>query len=119
MEEFTYIVIFITAADTEEAELISRVLLGQRQAACVNIVPNVSSHFWWQEKIDSGQESLLIVKTRVSSLDNIVRLVREIHSYEVPEIIALPIIGGNQDYLDWLGEEVYIKSPENGYASQE
>ena len=119
MKGFTYIVIFITTADTEEAERIAKTLLEQKQAACVNIVPGVSSHFWWQEKIDSGRESLLIVKTKASLLDNIVKLVREIHSYEVPEIIALPIVGGNQDYLDWIGKEVYIKSQGEVYAEQE
>ena len=81
-------------------------LLNQRKAACVNIVPNVSSLFWWQDKLDSAQESLLIVKTKASLLDEIIRLVKEIHSYDVPEIIALPIIGGNQDYLEWIDKEV-------------
>jgi len=74
--------------------------------ACVNIVPEVSSLFWWQDKLDSAQESLLIIKTRALLLDQIVTLVKEIHSYEVPEIIALPVIGGNQDYLEWIDKEV-------------
>lgn len=106
MEEFTYIVLFITTANTEEAQRISMALLNQRKAACVNIVPKVSSHFWWQGKLDSAQESLLVVKTKASQLSEIIRLVKELHSYETPEIIALPIVGGNQDYLDWIGEEV-------------
>ena len=106
MEEFAYIVIFITTATTEEAQRISRVLLEQRKVACVNIVPGVSSFFWWQDKIDSAQESLLIVKTKASQLNELVRLVKELHSYDVPEIIAMPIVGGNQDYLKWIGNEV-------------
>ena len=106
MEEFTYIVLLITTANTEEAQRISMALLNQRKAACVNIVPKVSSHFWWQGKLDSAQESLLVVKTKASQLSEIIRLVKELHSYETPEIIALPIVGGNQDYLDWIGEEV-------------
>ncbi len=106
MEEPTYIVIFITTADDEEAQLISRVLLEQRKAACVNIVPGVNSLFWWQGSIDSARESLLVVKTKASLLDEIVAIVREIHSYDVPEIIALPIVGGNQDYLEWIEKEV-------------
>jgi len=100
------VVLFITTATAEEAQRISRVLLEQRKAACVNIVPRVSSLFWWQDKLDSTQENLLIVKTKTSLLNELVRLVKEIHSYDVPEIIALPIVGGNQDYLEWIGKEV-------------
>ena len=106
MEEPAYIVLLITTANTEEAQLIAKALLEQRKAACVNIVPAVSSLFWWRGKLDSDQESLLIVKTRAQLLDDIVTLVKEAHSYDVPEIIALPIIGGNQDYLEWIGQEV-------------
>ena len=106
MEDCTYIVIFITTATAEEAQLVSSVLLEQRRAACVSIVPCVSSHFWWQGNLDSQQESLLIIKTKASLLDEITRLVKEIHSYDVPEVIALPIIGGNDDYLDWIDKEV-------------
>ena len=105
MEQPTYVVLFITTADDEEAKLISGVLLEQRKAACVNIVPRVSSLFWWQGNIEQSEESLLVVKTRAELLDEIIKLVKEIHSNDVPEIIALPIIGGNQDYLDWVGEE--------------
>lgn len=106
MEELAYTVLFITTANTEEARRIASMLLNQKKVACVNIVPRVSSLFWWQDKIDSAQESLLIVKTKTSLLNEIITLVRQIHSYDVPEIIALPIVGGNQDYLDWIGEEV-------------
>jgi len=106
MEESAYIVLFITTATAEEAQRISKVLLNQRKVACVNIVPKVSSLFWWQDKLDSAQESLLIVKTKASQLNEIVRLVKELHSYDVPEIIALPIAGGNQDYLEWIDKEV-------------
>jgi len=106
LQEFADIVLFITTANTEEAQRIAKVLLNERKAACVNIVPRISSLFWWQDKLDSAQESLLIIKTKASVLNEIVRLVREIHSYDIPEIIALPIIGGNQDYLEWMGKEI-------------
>lgn len=105
-EESTYIAILITTSTSEEAHKIAEVLLKQRRAACVNIVPGVSSLFWWQDKLDSAQESLLIVKTKTSQLNELVKLVKEIHSYDVPEIIAVPIIGGNQDYLKWIDKEV-------------
>ena len=106
MEESAYIVLFITTGSTEEAQQISRVLLEQKKAACVNIVPKVDSRFWWEGKLDSAQESLLIVKSKASLLPEIIKLVKEAHSYEVPEIIALPIIGGNQDYLEWIEKSV-------------
>ena len=106
MEEFTYIVLFITTATTNEAQRISKVLLEQRKVACVNIVPRVNSLFWWENKLDLAHESLLIAKTKASLLNEVIRVVREIHSYDIPEIIALPIIGGNQDYLEWIGKEV-------------
>ena len=106
MEEFAYVVLFITTGNGEEANKIAEVLLNQRKVACVNIVPRVSSLFWWQEKLDSAQESLLVVKTKASLLPEIINLVKGVHPYEVPEIIALPIVGGNQDYLEWIGKEV-------------
>lgn len=106
MKDPAHIVVFITAADAEEARLIADVLLQQKKAACVNIVPGLSSLFWWRDKIDSAKESLLIVKTRASLLDEIVELVKEIHSYDNPEVIALPIVGGSDDYLEWLDEVV-------------
>lgn len=106
MESSPYIVLLITTATAEEAQRISRVLLEQKKVACVNIVPRVNSLFWWQDKLDSVEESLLIVKTKASLLSEIVSLVKEIHSYDIPELIALPIIGGNQDYLEWIQKEV-------------
>ena len=106
MEESNFIVVFITARNAEEAEKIGKTLVKRRQAACVNIIPEVSSHFWWKDKLDSSKESLLVVKTRDSLLPDIIKSVKKIHSYSVPEIIALPIVGGNPDYLDWIDSEV-------------
>ena len=106
MKDFTHIVIFITIDSSDEAHKIAEALIKQRKAACVNIVPRVKSFFWWQDKIDTAQENMLIIKTKASLLNEIVPLVKEIHSYDVPEIIALPIAGGNQDYLAWIDEEV-------------
>ena len=100
MKEASKVVVLITTASEQEARSIAELLLNQRKAACVNILPGINSLFWWQDRLDSAQESLLIVKTEASLLNEIVGLVRGIHSYDVPEIIALPIIGGNQDYLE-------------------
>ena len=99
------IVIFVTVGSMEEARNIADLLVGERKAACANIVPQIHSLFWWHGKIDSADEALLIFKSQASLLQDIVDLVKEAHSYEVPEIIALPIIGGNEDYLRWIDEE--------------
>jgi periplasmic divalent cation tolerance protein len=104
--EFIDIVLFITTASAEEASRIAEALLKARTAACVNILPGVSSLFRWQGKLEKAEESLLVVKSRASLLDQIIGLVKEQHSYDVPEIIALPVIGGNPDYLEWIAKEL-------------
>ena len=106
MEQPDYIVVFITTNTTGEAQQIASLLLEQRQAACVNIVPEVDSRFWWEGKLDSARESLLVIKTRASKLPEIINLVKGVHSNTVPEIIALPIAGGHEDYLEWIDKEV-------------
>ncbi len=98
------IVIFITAPNEDEAVGIARSLVEARLAACVNIVRNVRSIYTWQGKVEDDSEALMIVKTRRSLFNDLSEKVRELHSYEVPEIIALPIIEGSKEYLKWLGE---------------
>jgi periplasmic divalent cation tolerance protein len=95
-------VILITAGSEEEAHKIAESLVKRKKAACVNIVPRVDSLFWWEDGLNSTQENLLLVKTKESLFSEIVELVKRMHSYEVPEIIALPIIAGSEDYLKWL-----------------
>ncbi len=101
-----YVVIFITAATEKEAKRIANALLTQKKAACVSILPGVDSTFWWKSKIDSAAEVLLVVKTESRLLEATVKLVRKLHSYDVPEIIALPIIGGNEEYLEWISKSL-------------
>ena len=96
------IVVLITAGSEEEAHKIAKLLVKKKKAACVNIVPEVDSLFRWKDKIDSARECLLLIKTKASLFPEIVELVRRMHSYEVPEIIALPIIAGSEEYLKWL-----------------
>lgn len=104
-----YAVVFITASNKKEAEKIALGLIKNRLAACVNIVDKVESLFWWQGKIDRAKESLLIVKTKKALVNKLIQKVKAIHSYEVPEVIALPIISGSKDYLGWLGESIKEK----------
>ncbi len=101
-----YIVIFITASNKNEAERIARALLKNKLAACVNIVGGVESFFWWQGKIDSASEALLVIKSKKQKLNKIIKLVKSMHSYEVPEIIALPIASGSRQYLKWIDESL-------------
>ena len=102
MKKTDRIIVLITAGSEEEAHKIAESLVKGKKAACVNIVPRVDSLFWWEDKLDSARESLLLVKTKASLFPEIVELVKRTHSYEVPEIIALPIIAGSEDYLKWL-----------------
>jgi periplasmic divalent cation tolerance protein len=99
------VVVFVTASSEEEAEKIAGLLLEKRKAACVNVIPRVQSRFWWQGKLDSTQESLLIIKTRAALVPELTEIVKKAHSYTVPEIVALPIVAGNNDYLDWVDRE--------------
>ncbi len=106
MEESKYIIILITSDSVEEADHIARALLEKKKVACVNIVRGIDSYFWWEGKIDTARENLLIAKTKASLLPEIVKAVRKRHGYDVPEVIALPITSGNQDYLDWIEQSV-------------
>ena len=99
------ILVLVTASGGEEAQLIADKLLAERKAACVNIVSGVNSFFWWGNKVDSAREVLLLIKSKKSLLPDVIKLVKANHNYEVPEIIALPIVGGNPDYLEWIGKE--------------
>lgn len=103
---FNHIIIFITASTRAEANRIAKVLLKEKVIACANIISGVNSLFWWKGKLDSASENLLIIKTKTSRMEEVVRLVKENHSYQVPEIISTPIISGNMDYLKWIDREV-------------
>ncbi len=101
-----YAVIYITAKDADEARRIARKLVEERLAACANIIEKVSSIYWWRGEIVEDEEAFIIVKTLKEKVSAIVKRVKEIHSYQVPEIIALEITEGSEDYLRWLREEV-------------
>jgi periplasmic divalent cation tolerance protein len=98
------LLVLITAASREEADDIARSLVEDRLAACVNIVPQVRSLFWWENKLSEEEEVLLIVKTRRPKFSALVIRVKALHSYSVPEIIALPIVEGSASYIQWIDE---------------
>ena len=97
-----YIVVLITTKNTAQAKKIARVLLSKKLIACSNIVKSIDSFFLWKGKVDSAKEALLILKTEKKYFQKIVKEVETMHSYDIPEIIALPIISGNQKYLKWI-----------------
>lgn len=104
--EMRNMIIFITASSAEEGEKISKSLLEEKLVACVNILPQVNSSYWWQGKIETSKEVMLIAKTSDSLVNNVIERVKQIHSYDVPEIIAVSITGGNKDYLKWISDSV-------------
>lgn len=98
------IVVFITTPNEELAVAIARSLVETRLAACANLIKGIRSIYKWQDRIEDDAEVLMIVKTRRELFDPLQSKVKELHPYEVPEIIALPIIAGSDDYLKWLRE---------------
>ena len=99
------VVVLITAPSREVGEQIANSLLEQKLAACINIVPHIQSLYTWQGKTCNDAEVLLIVKSHAGLLkEHLIPAVQAIHPYEVPEIIALPIFGGLQSYLDWINQ---------------
>ena len=100
-----YIVIYITTGSVNEAKKIGRALVEEKLAACSNIVFPIRSIYSWQEKICDDKEALMVLKTKKQLFKQIVKRVEKLHSYDVPEIIALPIIEGSDKYLSWLNEE--------------
>jgi periplasmic divalent cation tolerance protein len=98
-------VVLITAGTEEEAVKIGQTLVEQQLAACANLVPRIRSIYRWKGKICDEQEYLIIVKTRTSLFQDLQKRVRELHSYEVPEIISIPVAQGFDQYLEWVNTE--------------
>jgi periplasmic divalent cation tolerance protein len=97
--------LYITAANSEEAMRLARGLVEARLAACANILGEIRSIYWWQGKIEEGGEVALIAKTRADLVEECIAKVKELHSYSCPCVITLPIMEGNPTYLEWLGTE--------------
>jgi periplasmic divalent cation tolerance protein len=104
MQEF--ILVYVTAGSPAEGDRLARALVEERLAACVNRIAPVQSVYRWQGKLEQSEEELLIVKTRKTLFAALESRVRELHSYSVPEIIAVPIVDGSEGYLRWLGEQL-------------
>lgn len=104
MQEF--IVVYVTVGSAAEGNRLARALVEERLAACINRVGKVQSVYRWEGKVEQSEEDLLIIKTRRELFPVLEKRVRELHSYAVPEIIALPILEGSRDYLQWLKDQV-------------
>jgi periplasmic divalent cation tolerance protein len=104
MADTDAIVVFITAPSGEEATRLAEMLVGAHLAACVQILPEMESVYRWQGKIERQSEILLLVKTSRAKFEDLEREVRALHSYDTPEIVAIPIISGSAPYLEWLSQ---------------
>jgi periplasmic divalent cation tolerance protein len=104
-------VVLVTVPDEKEGMRISRVLVEERLAACVNLLGGVRSVFHWDGRLCDEREALLVIKTTEHRLSSLISRIQEIHPYEVPEVLALPVIQGSRAYLDWVDTET---RPERG-----
>ena len=102
--------VYTTYPSLVEAERIGQAVLERRLAACVNILPGMISHYWWQGKIQRGEEVVMIIKTRASLADAVRHAVKEMHSYDTPAILMLPVEGGEAGYLEWIMRETEART---------
>jgi Uncharacterized protein involved in tolerance to divalent cations len=101
------VVVLVTASSNEEAEQIGKTVVDLRLAACSNVVKGIQSIFWWDNQVNVESECLLIMKTTSDRFSELETVIRQHHSYSVPEIIALPIIAGSAPYLEWIQNETH------------
>jgi periplasmic divalent cation tolerance protein len=97
-----FVVVLVTAGSAEEAQRIGRALVTEQLAGCVNVVGPIRSIYRWQGAVEEAEERLLIIKARAADLAALEARVRALHSYDVPEVLALPVTAGSEDYLAWL-----------------
>jgi periplasmic divalent cation tolerance protein len=98
------VVLIATASSKEEADKIAADLVGSKLVACCNLLPGITSHYYWQGKVCCDSEVMIVMKSREALIDRITQRVKELHSYTVPEVIAMPIVGGSQEYISWVLE---------------
>jgi len=104
-----YIQVVTTTETKEQAQWIAQVVVERRLAACAQILGPISSTYWWKDKVETTEEWLCVMKSRNDLHHDLEKVILEIHPYEVPEIVVLPIIAGSQSYLDWMGKELREK----------
>jgi periplasmic divalent cation tolerance protein len=99
------VVILVTAPDVKSAAEIARDLLARRLVACANIIPGIHSLYWWKGELEESDEVLLVLKARREDVTAIAEQVRDLHPYDVPEVVATEVVGGLEAYLEWVGAE--------------
>jgi periplasmic divalent cation tolerance protein len=98
-------VCYVTAPSHDEALAIGRAVVAERLAAGANVIERVASVYWWQGRLEEAVEAVLILKTRAELVEPLTARINDLHSYECPCVVALPVSGGNRDYLDWIAAE--------------
>jgi periplasmic divalent cation tolerance protein len=106
-----FAIVLVTAPNLKTARGLARAALEARLVACVNLVPGIESHYWWQGKLERAAEVLLLMKTRKAQLAALERLVLQRHPYDTPEVLSLSLHAGAPKYLEWLGQSMSGKSP--------
>ena len=99
------ILVYVTCGDEDEARRIGRTLVEERLAACANVIGGMKSIYWWQGAVQEDGETILIAKTKQGLVDRLSARVKELHSYDVPCVVALQIAGGNSDFMQWIEDE--------------
>jgi periplasmic divalent cation tolerance protein len=97
--------LYVTAADADEAARIGRTVVEERLCACANVLGPVRSFYWWNDAVQEGAEAALVLKTSGPLAEQAIARIKALHSYDVPCVVALPISGGNADFLDWIATE--------------
>jgi periplasmic divalent cation tolerance protein len=99
-----FAIVLVTAPNLKTARMLAKAALKARLIACANLIPKIESHYWWREKIESGTEVLLVLKTQKSRLAALEKLILAKHPYDTPEFVVLPLSAGSKKYLDWLAQ---------------
>jgi len=97
--------VILVTAPPKEAEKLARKLVAERLVACANLIPNVTSLYWWDGKLNRDRETLIVMKTPPRKVPALLRRLKQLHSYTVPEFLALPVLEANPDYVKWSDEE--------------
>lgn len=101
----SYVMLYVTASDRIEAERIAKTLVEERLIACANLHEGMMSFYWWEGRVQSESEASFLAKTKKNLVSRITKRIKELHSYSCPCVVAIPIQGGNQEFLDWIESE--------------
>jgi periplasmic divalent cation tolerance protein len=104
-DQNSVVVIFVTAPDSRFADELARKLVGERLVACVNVVPGLRSHYWWEGEVQSSDEVLMVMKARKRDVPAVAERVASLHPYDIPEVIATEVVDGLEAYLSWVRSE--------------